>query len=90
MTSRKNTTAPKPPDSTVRVEAPLDLAALLDRHLGPVAEPRQPGEFSVNELAALRRVSGKRAHAILYSLLSQGIVTRRPGRKNQYLYRFVE
>lgn len=90
MPSPKHTTAPKPADSTVRVDAPIDLAAMLDRHLGPVAEPRQPGEFSVHELAAVRRVSGKRAHAILYNLLSQGIVTRRPGRKNQYLYRFVE
>ena len=89
MPSRKRTTAPRPADSTERVPG-VDLAALLDRHLGPVAEPRRPGEFTVHEIAAIRRVSGKRAHAILYNLLSQGIVTRRPGRKNQYLYRFVE
>ena len=89
MPSRKSITAPRPADTTERVPG-VDLAALLDRHLGPVAEPRRPGEFTVNEIASIRRVSGKRANAILTLLLSQGVVTRRPGRKNQYLYRFVK
>jgi len=87
--SHPNTAHHKPPDSTERVTG-VDLAALLDRHLGPVAEPRRPGEFTVNEIAAIRRVSGKRANAILTHLLSRGVVTRRQGRKNQFLYRFVK
>ena len=68
----------------------VDLAALLERHLGPVNAPRQPGEFTVHELAAIRRISGKRANVVLFDLMSQGVVTRRPGRRNEYLYRFVE
>lgn len=63
---------------------------MLERHLGPVSAPRQPGEFTVHELAAIRRISGKRANVVLYGLMSRGLVTRRLGHKNQYLYRFVE
>lgn len=89
MPSRKNTTAPKPADSTARVEAPIDLAAMLERHLGPLPEPRRLDEFTVAEAAHTRKISQSRASCLLDDMTKHGILSRRLWRRNQYLYREV-
>lgn len=71
------------------LDVPPDLAAMFDAHLGPVADPRRPGEFSVSEFRLARRLSDGQAHVQLQRLIAAGRVARRPGPRNTHWYRFV-